>query len=154
MIDKMHNNCKGGECVSCEFERREAVEAGLIAPEDSTGEVCGICNREYMVNYMVPNDLWPLIAPNKDTLGPHPEHQGGGLLCPDCAHQKARELGITLLFTAQPAEIERLKEAFTWSLRHTSGKELRRMVGDLSDTSNLDEFICATARAALSKEGE
>ncbi len=45
------------------------------------------------------------------------------------------------------AEIKRLRDAFTWSLRHTSGKELRRMVGDLQDTSDLDEFIDAIERA-------
>lgn len=44
-------------------------------------------------------------------------------------------------------ENERLREDLTWLLRHTSGKELRRMVGELSDTSNLDEFIRAIERA-------
>ena len=48
---------------------------------------------------------------------------------------------------ADQAEIERLRDAFTWSLRHTSGKELRRMVGDLHDTSDLDEFVRAIERA-------
>jgi hypothetical protein len=44
-------------------------------------------------------------------------------------------------------EIERLRADLSWLLRHTSGKELRRMVGELSDTSNLDEFISAIERA-------
>lgn len=44
-------------------------------------------------------------------------------------------------------ENERLRAGLAWLLHHTSGKELRRMVGELSDTSNLDEFISAIERA-------
>ncbi|MDE4274722.1 hypothetical protein PXK58_09075 [Phaeobacter gallaeciensis] len=55
--------------------------------------------------------------------------------------------------TALEEERDGLREAFTWFLRHTSGKEMRKMGIVLNDTSDLDEAIQAIeARAAL--EGE
>jgi hypothetical protein len=56
-----------------------------------------------------------------------------------------------MVIAVRDREIEMLRDAFTWSLRHTSGKELRRMVGDLSDTSDLDEYLRAIKRARASK---
>ncbi len=44
-------------------------------------------------------------------------------------------------------EIDRLRGLLHWLLLHTSGSELRRMVGELSDTSSLNEFIAAIERA-------
>jgi hypothetical protein len=55
------------------------------APVSDHGDQCDCCGRNYRTVYRVPNDLWAQIAPRPDTLGPHPEHQGGGLLCSDRA---------------------------------------------------------------------
>lgn len=61
-----------------------------------SGETCDLCGRDYEVNYMVPDDVWKLVAP-KD-IGKYSEHLFGGLLCPDCAARKAKEHGIDLVF--------------------------------------------------------
>lgn len=53
--------------------------------------------------------------------------------------------------TDKDAEIAHLRAVMLWQLRHISGKELRSMVGDLSDTSDLDEYIAATERAILAE---
>lgn len=66
----------------------------------SDSEKCASCGRGYRIIYRVPDDIWARIAPDKDSLGDHPEHQGGGLLCPLCADERARELGIRLVFDA------------------------------------------------------
>lgn len=79
----------------------EDVYAVLGAPEDHTdGEKCDSCGRRYQIVYIVPNEVWAKITPRPDQLGEHPEHQLGGLLCPDCASERASEIGITLCFEA------------------------------------------------------
>jgi hypothetical protein len=45
------------------------------------------------------------------------------------------------------AELTKLRGALEWSLRHTRGSELLRMVGDLQDTSDVDEYLGAIERA-------
>ncbi|HSH41645.1 MAG TPA: hypothetical protein VK973_05910 [Arenicellales bacterium] len=65
-------------------------------------EKCQACGRFYDTVYRVPDDVWAQIAPREDTLGPYAEHQGGGLLCVDCAWTRAREKGITLYFEGTP----------------------------------------------------
>lgn len=67
-------------------------------------ELCETCGRRYETVYRVPNDVWTKIAPRKDDLGPHPEHQYGGLLCPDCAAKAARDKGIELYFEASAGD--------------------------------------------------
>lgn len=67
-------------------------------------ELCETCGRHYEIVYRVPNDVWTKITPRKDGLGPHPEHQYGGLLCPDCAAKAARDEGIELYFEASTGD--------------------------------------------------
>jgi hypothetical protein len=70
------------------------------APVSDHGDQCDCCGRNYRTVYRVPNDLWAQIAPRPDTLGPHPEHQGGGLLCSECATDAATRYGVNLTFEA------------------------------------------------------
>lgn len=67
----------------------------------NTGDRCDACGRTYSVIYRVPNAVWAAIAPHPETLGDHPEHYYGGMLCPDCAVGRAEEQGIRLLFVAE-----------------------------------------------------
>jgi len=69
-------------------------------------DVCDNCKRQYSVVYRVPNEIWSKIAPNKETLGKFPEHQYGGLLCPDCASDAAAKAGFRLIFCAEVFEPE------------------------------------------------
>lgn len=97
--------------------------------KEQAGEQCHACGNRYTTIYRVPNEVWAKIAPNRETLGQHPEHQFGGLLCPACADRRASELGIILYWDAntgdwahnelqslrstaaeQAAEIERLRK--------------------------------------------
>lgn len=63
---------------------------------DEGGERCQCCGNLYSTIYRVPNEVWAKIAPQPETLGPHIEHQFGGLLCISCADARAREMGIRL----------------------------------------------------------
>ena len=65
------------------------------------GDKCDDCGRIYKVIYRVPNSIWTKIAPTPETLGEYIEHQFGGILCPDCATQRALSIGITLHFEAK-----------------------------------------------------
>ena len=67
-------------------------------------DTCDRCGRAYAVVYNVPNEVWAKIAPHKDTLGDYPEHQYGGMLCPDCANNEATKLGIRLCFHGKVME--------------------------------------------------
>lgn len=67
-------------------------------------EICETCYQPYETVYRVPNGVWARIAPRKDDLGPYPEHQYGGLLCPDCATKAARGEGIDLFFEASQSD--------------------------------------------------
>lgn len=68
------------------------------------GELCHDCGRRYRVVYRVPNEVWAAIAPGKASLGAYPEHMLGGLLCVDCADERARERGIYLYFEASAGD--------------------------------------------------
>lgn len=67
---------------------------------DMTGEKCNDCGRRYRTVYRIPDNVWSKVAPDKAGLGPHAEHQFGGLLCIDCASDRARSQGIHLYFEA------------------------------------------------------
>jgi len=72
-------------------------------PTQSTenGDTCDSCGRRFNVVYRVANTVWPQIAPHPETLGDYPEHQFGGILCPDCATEIAETKGIKLRFCAE-----------------------------------------------------
>lgn len=93
-----HAGCQAADCFVCRCRAALAEPAG----EDG-GDTCADCGREYRVVYRVPNEIWAMIAPNKSTLGPYIEHQYGGILCVECAAGRARNLGLRLLFVAEPA---------------------------------------------------
>lgn len=61
---------------------------------------CDDCGREYFVIYNVPSSLWKKIAPKPETLLGSQDYYYGGILCPDCAARKARDIGVTLHFIA------------------------------------------------------
>ncbi len=65
------------------------------------GDKCDDCGRKYFIIYRVPNHIWTKISPKPETLGDYIEHQFGGILCPDCATRKARDIGVTLYFDAR-----------------------------------------------------
>ena len=64
-------------------------------------DICDDCGRDYFIIYRVPNHIWTKICPKPETLGDYIEHQFGGILCPDCAARKARDIGVTLYFNAE-----------------------------------------------------
>ena len=55
------------------------------------GERCDVCLRYYRMNYIVPHDVWKQISP----IG-----KKEGYLCPECADNRARAIGIHLTFRA------------------------------------------------------
>ena len=59
----------------------------------SEGERCQCCGERYLTVYRLPDELWARITPR-------PESPGGGLLCPACADERARELGVLLVWSA------------------------------------------------------
>ncbi len=69
--------------------------------EENNGDICDNCGKSYVVIYRVPNETWAKIAPDPATLGKHLEHQYGGLLCVDCANDRAFRLGVRLMFVAE-----------------------------------------------------
>lgn len=98
-----------GNDVTIMFGAREDAEAAfevieaLTTPKpEAVGDQCDKCHRRYTAVYNVPNDLWAKIAPKPETLGDYPEHQYGGLLCPDCATDAAKALGVNLVLASQP----------------------------------------------------
>ncbi|UYQ71017.1 hypothetical protein OF122_13205 [Pelagibacterium flavum] len=105
----------GGHIVTMKAESRDAAIAAAQADYESriisalttpkpeaVGDQCDKCHRRYTAVYNVPNDLWTKIAPKPETLGDYPEHQYGGLLCPDCATDAAKALGVELVLVTQP----------------------------------------------------
>lgn len=100
-----------------EFENHQKAvkKEPLAALNEINIEQCSLCRKEYETVYRVPNHIWLQICPNPQTLGPHYEHMGGGLLCVDCAWTEAKDKGTTLYFDASESdwpenEIKNLKE--------------------------------------------
>ncbi|MAN77829.1 MAG: hypothetical protein CML24_11700 [Rhizobiales bacterium] len=81
---------------------RDGPPDALSTKPEANGDQCDKCHRRYTAVYSVPNDLWTKIAPKPETLGDYPEHQYGGLLCPDCATDAAKALGVNLVLATQP----------------------------------------------------
>lgn len=105
--------------AQADYERR--ILSALTTPKpESVGDQCDKCHRRYTAVYNVPNDLWTKIAPKPETLGDYPEHQYGGLLCPDCATDAAKALGVNLVLATQPptpASGEQM-EVVAWRIGH------------------------------------
>ena len=57
------------------------------------GERCHACGRDYETVYNVPDDVWSAITPS--------ETQTAGLLCLQCADDRARTEGIHLWWQAE-----------------------------------------------------
>jgi len=77
---------------------------GNGTPEDNAflmGRIQQQLENIYKLIYRVPNNIWAKIAPKPKTLGEHTEHYFGGILCPECAAQRALDIGITLHFIAE-----------------------------------------------------
>jgi len=58
-------------------------------------ETCQSCGRQYRTVYRVPDELWRQVT--KKT-------KGGGLLCPTCFDNAARQQGIELFWSAQEGQ--------------------------------------------------
>ena len=54
-------------------------------------EHCQACGKEYLIVYSVPDEVWERITPKKDEAG---------LLCVECANQRAWGVGISLYWSA------------------------------------------------------
>ncbi len=106
---------------------RAGPPAALTTPKpEAVGDQCDKCHRRYTAVYNVPNDLWTKIAPKPETLGDYPEHQYGGLLCPDCATNAAKALGVELVLVTQPPTpasgeqmevVEQIKGELLWAFK-------------------------------------
>jgi len=68
------------------------IQTVLSADEDTPGEHCQVCRREYTIVYSVPDDVWRKITPKAGEAG---------LLCPECADRRARGQGIHLMWRAR-----------------------------------------------------
>ena len=62
---------------------------------------CDDCERDYFIIYRVPSHIWKKIAPKPETLSDDSGNYFGGILCPDCAARKARDIGVILQFIAE-----------------------------------------------------
>jgi hypothetical protein len=65
---------------------------GQQARIDDEGERCQACRRAYLTVYDLPDAIWSAITPSA--------HPHGGLLCPACADERARSVGLLLYWTA------------------------------------------------------